>query len=129
MSPEPIMDALLRAPAVAAVVGTRVALEQLPQGSAYPAVVYRTVTATPVSRLCTPGSTYTSRVQVNPLAHSMGEVLSLHALVRTAVEGFAQRTVAGRRLVCAKFESLGPASKDEFTGVWTQPADYILTHE
>jgi hypothetical protein len=129
MNPELIMDALLRAPAITAVVGTGVALEQLPQGAAYPALVYRTITVSPIDRMCSPSVTYTSRVQVNPLAQSMGQVLTLHALVRTAVEGFAQRTVAGRRLVCAKFESLGPASKDEFTGVWTQPADYILTHE
>lgn len=129
MNPEPIVDALLRAPAVAAVVGTRVALEQLPQGTAYPALVYRTVSVTPLDRLCAPAVASTSRVQVNPLARSMGEVIALHALVRAAVEGFAQRTVTGRRLVCARFEGLGPASKDEFTGVWTQPADYMLTYE
>lgn len=129
MNPEPIMDALLRVPAVTAVVGSHIAMDQLPQGAGYPAVVYRTISHQGVPRLCAPSAAYTSRVQVNPLAASMGQVISLHALVRAAVEGFAQRTVAGRRLVSARFEGLGPASKDDFTGMWTQPADYILTHE
>lgn len=129
MNPEPIMDALLRVPAVTSVATGGVALDQLPQGATYPALVYRAISTVTVQNLCSPADTYTSRVQVNPLAASMGQVMSLHALARTAVEGFAVRTAGGRRLIYARFESLGPASKDEFTGVWTQPADYILMHE
>lgn len=131
MNPEPIMDALLRAPAVLAVVdGASIAVEQLGQGAPYPALVYRAVSIDPaLDRLCGTVNTYRSRLQVNPLAATPAQVWQLHALVRTAVESNTERTVAGRRLVSAKWAGIGPASKDEFTGMWTQPVDYILVHE
>lgn len=130
MNPEPIIAALLQAPAVLAVVpAQRQALEQLAQGAAAPALVYRAVSVVPMGRLCGPASTYTSRVQINPLATTPAQVQALHALVRTAVETVAPATVAGRRLISARFDGLGPASKDDFTGLWTQPADYVLVHE
>ena len=129
MNVEQMVDALLRVHPITSVVQDNVALDQLPQGAGYPAVVYRAVSTIAVPGLCGPAQTYTSRVQVNPLAGSMGQVMTLQALARAAIEGFAVRTVAGRRLISARFEGLGPASKDEFTGVWTQPADYILMHE
>lgn len=131
MNPEPLIDALLRVPGITAVVSAQsIALEQLAQGAAYPAIVYRAVGTNPAySRMDAPVNTYTSRVQVNPLAASLAQVMSLHALVRAAVESAAVRTVAGRRLVSARWGGLGPISKDDFTGMWTQPVDYILIHE
>lgn len=130
MNPEPIIEALLQAPAVLAVVpAQRQALEQLAQGTAAPALVYRTVSVVPAARLCGPASSYTSRVQINPLATTPAQVQALHALVRAAVEGLTPRTVAGRRVASARFDGLGPATKDDFTGLWTQPADYLLVHE
>lgn len=131
MSPEPIIDALLRVPGItAAVSGQSIALEQLAQGATYPAIVYRSVgTNAAYSRMDAPVNTYSSRVQINPLAASVAQVLSLHELVRAAVESAAVRTVAGRRLISARWAGLGPVSKDDFTGMWTQPVDYILIHE
>lgn len=131
MNAEPIIDALLRSPTITAAVDTAsIALEQLAQGAAYPAIVYRVVSTTAaLEKLSGPATTYTSRVQVNPLAATMGDVMGLAELVRAAVESSALRTVAGKRLMSARWAGLGPSSRDEFTGMWTQSADYILTHE
>lgn len=131
MSPETIVDALLRVPTVTAVVATgSIALEQLAQGAADPAIVYRTITTTPaVYAVGATASAYRSRVQINPLAASVAQVLAVAALVRAAIESDAERTVAGRRLISARWDSLGPFTKDDFTGLWTQPADFILLHE
>ena len=131
MSPEPIIDALLRVPGITAQVnGQSIALEQLAQGAAHPAIVYRGVGTNPAfGRLCGPVALYSSRVQINPLAASVAQVISLHGLVRNAIESDAERTVAGRRLFSARWAGLGPISKDDFTGMWTQPVDYILIHE
>ena len=98
MNAEPIADALLRVPGVTAVVAQRIALEQLPQGSEYPALVYRTISTAPVDNLCTPSAAHVSRLQVNPMAATMAEVNALHILVRAAVESDAPRTTAGRGL-------------------------------
>lgn len=129
MNPEPLIDALLRVPGITALVSTRIALEQLPQGSEYPAIVYRTISTTAVENLCTPSAAHVTRVQINPVAASMGEVNALHAAVRAAIERFTPQTVATRRVLACRFDSLGPVSRDEFTGLWTKSADYTLMHE
>jgi len=129
VSAEAIADALLRVDGVTAVVAQRIALEQLPQGSDYPAIVYRTISTTPIENLCSPSAASVSRLQVNPMAATMGEVNALHEVVRAALESDAQRTAAGRRVIGCRFAGFGPVSKDEFTGVWTKSADYTLMHE
>lgn len=126
---EAVIHTLLSVPGTQAVVGNRIALEQLPQGSEYPALVYQVVSSTAQQRLCSAAATFTSRVQVNALAPDMGRVNSLHALVRAALESDAARTVGSTRVVSCRLQGFGPATKDDFTGMWTKPADYILIHE
>lgn len=129
MNAEPIADALLRVPGVTAVVAQRIALEQLPQGSEYPALVYRSISTAPVENLCTASAAHVSRLQINPMAATMAEVNALHILVRAALESDASRTAAGQRVMSCRFAGFGPVSRDEFTGVWTKSADYTLMHE
>lgn len=126
---EPVIRTLLSVPAVQAVAGQRIALHQLPQGSEYPALVYQVISSTCVQRLCAPGLTHISRVQVNPLAADMATVNTLHALACAALQSDVGRTVGATRVVACRLQGYGPPSKDEFTGMWTKPADYILHHE
>jgi hypothetical protein len=126
---EAVIHTLLSVPAVQAVVGGRIALEQLPQGGAYPALVYRVVSTVPVHRLCAPQFSSISRVQVNPVAADMATVNALHALACAALQADVGRTVGATRVVACRLEGYGPATKDDFTGMWTKPADYMLIHE
>lgn len=126
---EAVADALLRVAAITGTVpSTSIALEQLAQGAAYPAIVYRVISSLPAQRLCAPSGARVARVQINPLANDPGEVFTLHELIRQSIEGDAPRTVAGSTVTGVRFVGYGPASKDEFTGMWTKPADYILHH-
>ena len=126
---ESIVQTLLSVPAVQAVVGERIALQQLPQGSEYPALVHQVVSSVPMQRLCDASPSYISRVQINPLAASMTDVNALHLLVAAALQSDALRTVGAARVVSCRLQGYGPASRDDFTGMWTKPADYILRHE
>jgi len=126
---EPTIQALLSVPAMQALVGVRIALEQLPQGSAYPALVYRVVSTTSTQRLCAPRPSASTRLQVNPLAPDMATVNALHAAAAAALQSDTARTPAGVRVVSCRLAGYGPASKDELTGMWTKPADYILMHD
>lgn len=129
MSAEAITDALLRAAQpITDAVGNRIALEQLPQGSEYPAIAYRIVSDIGIQYLSEKVSESIARVQVNPLAADPGALVALHATVRVAMEG-SNAAIAGHRILSCRFEAFGPHSKDGFTGMWTKPADYILIYE
>jgi hypothetical protein len=126
---EQIVEALLDVPAITTAVGRNAALQQLPQGAEYPALTYQVVSSVGFQILCSPPKAFRSRVQINPLAGTMGAVNALHALARAALESDTERTAAGLRCISCRFEGYGPPSKDDFTGMWTKPADYILMHE
>ena len=89
----------------------------------------KNVTSMNVVSGCAPSATAISRVQVNPMAATMGQVNELHLLVRLALESDAARTVGTHRVASCRFDGYGPPSKDDFSGMWTKPADYILIHE
>jgi hypothetical protein len=140
---ESVVQILLAVPAVQAVVGNRIALQQLRQGSEYPALVHQVVSSTPWQRLCSPSTAHISRVQINPIAPTMVQVNDLHDLVRTALQSDAERVERTRlvlqwseyyglpfeRVVSCRLQVFGPATRDEFTGMWTKPADYLIHHE
>lgn len=129
MSAEVIADALLRAwSPVTAIVAERIALNELPQGTTYPAIAYQVVSDIGVQYLNEKVSESFARVQVNPLAADPGALLALHAAVRGAMEG-SNKSIAGFRILSCRFEAFGPPDKDELTGMWTKPADYILIYE
>lgn len=126
---ESIIQTLLSVPSIQAVVGPCIALQQLPQNTAYPAIVHQIVSSEPLEMLCAPAVTYNSRVQINPVAPDMATVNQLHGLIKTALESDAARMVGSRRVISCRQQGFGPATKDEFTGMWTKSVDYILRHE
>jgi hypothetical protein len=126
MNAEAIVAALLSAPGVVALVGTRRALRQLPQGTAMPALVYQVVTANPTPELNIETRLARSRVQINPLAATVAEVKAIHAAVRATMDFLHAQTVAGKAVVSCRLDLVGLMDKDNEAGVWTQPADYLL---
>ena len=127
MNPELIISAMLNQSTITALVGNRRALGRLPQNSTYPGLVYQVVDAEP-----RPGLNYVvddmafARIQINPLAVTLPEVKNIHAVVRTAIDFKHHQSFAGKTVVSCRFENLGPVDRDDDSGIWTQPADYIL---
>lgn len=130
MNPEIIIAALLADSSITALVSTRKALGQLPQNTAYPAIVYNVVDGVPQPNVAYQHGAQRafSRVQINPLAQTIGEIKSIHAAIRNVLDFKHQQTVAGKLVVSCRFDSLQPMEKDLDANIWTQAADYILTY-
>lgn len=126
---EDIVDALLRKSPLIDIIGQKLALYQLPQGSQYPAVVYSIISNQSIQHICEPPTTAKARVQINPLAKTMTDVNQLHTICRSLLDSDSAKIAGNIRMISCRFDSFGPATKDEFTGMWTKSADYILVHE
>ncbi len=119
---------MLNTPAVVALVGTRRALVQLPPNSPMPALVYTVIDSKP-----TPNVAYQmgeqralARIQINPLAATIGEVKAIHDAVRSVLDFKHQTIVVGQKVISCRLDLMGPVDKDSDAGVWTQPYDYLL---
>lgn len=88
MNPELVIAALLNVPGVTALVGTRKAASQLPQGTTYPAIVYTVVSCVPEPNLdySNDAQLARARIQVNALARSVPELKSIQSAIRTALD-------------------------------------------
>jgi len=130
MSIELVADTLLRAHApLVAVVGQRIALQEPAEGTQAPYVVYQIVSDVAVQYTGELPTTWIARIQVNPVAQTINQLISIRALVAAALESNTQRTVAGTRVLVCRREFRGPLLKDEFTGLWTRSEDFSLTYE
>lgn len=127
MNPEIIMANILSGTSIKDLVGTRVALGQLPDNTTYPAIVYQVVDAYPEPNVNYSGSQRArARIQINPIAATLAEVKAIHAAIRSELDFLHQETVLTKLIISCRFASLGPADKDTDAGLWTQPADYLL---
>lgn len=129
MYAEDLIAQLLQAPALVQATQGRIGLVQLPQDSGYPAIAYSAPSDNPLPRICKPGQAYKARIQINPLAVTVRAMLDLHHLVRQTLESYTPHAVGDLHLVACVFEGMGPTSKDDLTGAWTKPADYMLLYE
>jgi len=126
--------ALLADPAITAIVGNRRALHQLPAGTSLPALTYSIVNINPAPYLAGEGETQPQvmRVQVNPLADSIGLVEQIHAAVRQAIDWKDNFTAAGKSVISVRYAQSGPDDNTDFgdgATVWTSSADYLVTFE
>ncbi len=130
MNAEIIVASLLNKTAITAIVGNRRALGQLPQNTAMPAVVYNVINNIPEPNLAYQigAQVAYARIQINPLALTIPEVKSIHAAIRTAIDFTHQQTVAGKKIISCRFETIRELTRDIDSGIWTQPADYILRY-
>lgn len=130
MNAELVMASLLNATAVTNLVGNRRALGQLPQNTAYPALVYQLVDNMPQPNVAYQNGAQRARArfQINPLGASIADVKAIHAAVRSVLDFKHQQTVAGKLVVSCRLEMMQPMEKDIDANIWTQAADYILTY-
>lgn len=130
MSAEAITATLLTDASITALVGDRVALGQLPTNTIYPAIVYQIITVTPRPALSAQQSAQLehARIQINPIAATLDQVMQMHAAVRTLFDFRHQATIAGKTVVSLRRAGgSAPYDKDDDMGLWTQPADYMLS--
>lgn len=129
MNAEIIIAGMLSDPAVTALVGQRRALGMLPQNTAFPALVYQLIDSVPTPSIELGAKRLArARVQINPLAKTIGEVKAIHAALRAALDHKHQIIVAGKTVVSCKLESFSPVDNDFESGTWTQSADYLLVY-
>ena len=129
MNAEIIIASLLSAPAITALVGQRRALGMLPQNSAFPAVVYQLIDSVPTPSIDLGANRLArARIQINPLAKTIGEVKAIHTAIRGALDHKHQIIVAGKTVVSCNLESFGPIDNDFESSTWTQSADYLLVY-
>lgn len=130
MNPEIIVAAMLNNAGVIALVGDRRAMGQLPQNSAFPAIVFTIVDATAMPRLdfLAERQMARARIQINPIAQSIGEVKAILEAIRSAMDFKLQQVFAGKTVISSRVELLGPIDKDNDIGVFTQSVDYILMY-
>lgn len=127
MSAELIVASMLNVAGVTNLVGTKRALAQLPVNTKPPALVYQVVSQMPEPHLrITEPQMARARIQINPLALTIAEVKSIHAAVRAAMDFKHQQTIASKVVISCRADMLGPVEKDDETGIWTQPQDFIL---
>lgn len=128
MNPELIVAAMLNVAGVTNLVGNRRAMGQLPQNTAFPALVYTIVDATAMPHLnfSTERQMARARIQINPIAKSIPEVKSILDAVRAAMDFKLQQVYATKTVISSRMELLGPIEKDDDLGVWTQSVDYML---
>jgi len=130
MNAELIIANMLNSPAVTNLVGNRRALGQLPQNTDMPALVYNIIDGVPEPNVAYQlGSQRAfSRIQINPLALTIPDVKSIHAAVRSVLDFAHQQTVAGKLVISCRFDTIREMTRDIDSGIWTQPADYILRY-
>jgi hypothetical protein len=128
ISAELLIATMLNTPSIVALVGTRRALVQLPPNTPMPALVYTVIDSKP-----TPTVAYQfgeqralARIQINPLATTIGELKAIHEAVRTVLDFKHQTIIVGQKVISCRLDLMGPVDKDTDAGVWTQPYDYLL---
>lgn len=130
MSAELIIANMLNTATITNIVGSRRALAQLPQNAAYPALVYQVITdvAQPHINYATERQMSRARVQFNPLAKDIATMKSIHTALRTVFDFKHNLTIGSSTVISVRLESLGVVERDNDTGIWTQPSDYILMY-
>ena len=129
MQVELLVSKLLHVPAIQGIVGDRIALARLPHNAQYPALVYNVVNDVPHPMINYKGATlHKSRIQINPLSHSIGEIKSIIDAVNNSIN-FVQNTEVDEALVVwCRLDLIGPMDKDDETNVWTQSVDYLIDY-
>jgi len=131
MNAEIIIGQMLNTATITNIVGNRRALYQLPENSAFPAIVYQVIDDVPDPNLdyARPsGQLARARVQFNPIAATIPEVKNIHSALRVVFD-FKHNTLVGTKLIMScRLNFLGIMEKDNDAGVWTQPADYTLAY-
>jgi len=130
MSAERLIPAMLNHASISALIGTRLALERIPTNTIMPACVYTIIDDVPAPNVAYQnGNQLTkARVQINALAMTVGEVISINNAIRALLDFKHQATFIGILVMSCRIEMWGAYEKDDETGIWTRPVDYFLQY-
>ena len=122
-----IVAAVLTVPAITAIIGTRLARVQLPQGSPLPGLVYSVPNSKRIPRMnLTSGpQLMRSRIQVTGLATNPEGVDQLLDLVNAALD-LKSGTYAGVKVSLIESDIRADALRDPDTGNWYGSQDFIM---
>lgn len=120
---------LLVAGAVTSIVADRIWPAQLPQGTAYPALVITHISTVPVPTIdaFSAFALMRGRVQVTLLANDYASLKALLDVVMQACN-FQRGTFNGVRVVSTTRDLIGPDLRDDDRSVYVQSVDFIVIH-
>jgi len=126
---ELVVNELLNAEVVTAIVGDKRALARLPHETKMPAIVYNVVSDVPnVMVDYSKPTLYKARVQINPLALTIAEVKQIQDAIHEAMN-FKQNICVGEALlVWCRLDLISEMDKSDETNVWTQSVDYLIDY-
>ena len=129
MQIELVVNELLNAEVVTAIVGDKRALARLPHETKMPAIVYNVVSDVPnVMVDYSKPTLYKARVQINPLALTIAEVKQIQDAIHEAMN-FKQNIYVGEALlVWCRLDLISEMDKSDETNVWTQSVDYLIDY-
>lgn len=131
MSAEAAVYSLLAAaPAVTALVGTRIFPGQLPEGQPLPALTIEHISSVRLGRLDAQAATHPtqSRIQVNVQAATYPVVKALRDAVTAALQ-FQRGAIGGGAVIAILPDVAGPDLVDPGMGLIHQPLDFLVVHE
>lgn len=130
MNVEIIVASFLNDASITALVGTRKAAVQLPQGTAMPAIIYNIIDNRPQPNLAAnlDNQIARARVQINVLANDIAKLKQIHSAIRNVMDYVHKTTVAGKLVVSSRVDIMSQMDKDSETGVWNQSIDYIIQY-
>lgn len=131
MSASPVVHALLSgAGGVTSIVNDRIYPVVVPQGKTMPAIAYEPISAwrPPAIDAYAPTHLTKARMQINPMATKYSELQQLLAAIKAAMQ-FQRGVIGGITVHSVLHAGEGPAQFDQQLGLFTQPIDFIVTHE
>lgn len=130
MSPEKVIYTLLAADApLAGLVSTRIYQDARPEEDALPAAIVALVSDVVTGRISdTPGNQlYVARVEVIGIAQGSAAAKQIADAAMAALN-YSSGVVAGVTVVSIIATGRGPGIYDGLTGLYTQPADFLITY-
>lgn len=130
MSAELLIPAMLDDATILALIGNRLSLERLPQNSTMPACVYQIITNSPVPNVAFQNGLQLTRarVQINPLALTVAGIVAIHDAIKALMNFRHHLTFIGILVMSCRLDVRGMYERDDETGIWTRPFDYILQY-
>jgi hypothetical protein len=115
------------APAISAIVGSRIYPEALPQKPTYPALTYQLVSAVRVEDLSGPAGKCRRRISINCWAATEIAAYQLADAVRQSLNGF-HGWMADTRIQSTRLDNEWsfPESEAGVTGIYRVTQDYII---
>lgn len=124
-----IVSLLGAAGPVTALVGTRIYPLQVPQDAVLPALVFETISDTPLDRLDAAAAynLVQARISVSVVASHYADVKAVLSAVRAACR-YQRGLLGGVQVVSVLPDGTGPDLRDPDMALYSQSVDFLVTH-